>query len=287
MQRNLDLVSLRTLVAVAESGGMTRAANMLHMTQSAVSMQMKRLEDQLSVQLLKRDGRKIVTTVEGDRLVSYARRLLELNTEALRSLTEPTYDLSINCGVSGDIMNPFLPRILARLRERYPRLGINLACDFSYFLRRGLKNGLYDVILTTEREPAEGGLALAHQNLVWMTKPNGLCWQTRPLPIAISHNCIFRKTAFEALENSNVKWVDVVQSMRDESAQAHAAADLGVRVELPCCNFHGIEAIDHEGALPELPDYCITAYFSSGLNREIASEFSTIAKHVFKSEIVC
>lgn len=281
MHRNLDLVSLRTLVAVAETGGMTRAANTLHLTQSAVSMQMKRLEEQLSVQLLTRDGRKIVTTVEGERLVSYARRLLDINNEALRSLSEPLYDLSINCGVSGDIMMPFLPRILSQLQKRYPRLGVNIADDFSHFLRRGLKNGVYDVILTTERSPAEGGEALVYQNLVWMTKPNGVCWQERPVPMALSHNCMFRKPAMEALEQAGVKWVDVVQSMTDESAQAYAAADMGVRAELQCSSFQGIEAIDHGGELPDLPDYCIAMYFSSGLSKEIADGFSTIAKNVF------
>jgi len=154
MHRNLDLVSLRTLV------------NLLHMTQSAVSMQMKRLEEQLCVQLLKRDGRKVVATVEGDRLISYARRLLDLNNEAVRSLSVPIYDLSITCGVSNDIVHPYLPQIVQKLNASHPRLGVNIQCDFSYFLRRGLKNGHYDVILTTELAPAEGGEARHWTSLV-------------------------------------------------------------------------------------------------------------------------
>lgn len=281
MHRNLDLVSLRTLIAVAESGGMTRAANLLHMTQSAVSMQMKRLEDQLSVQLLKRDGRKVVATVEGDRLISYAKRLLDINNEAVRSLSESLYDASITCGVSDDIVHPYLPQIVSGLHQSHPRLGVNIERDFSYFLRRGLKNGVYDVILTTELAPAEGGEALMQHELVWMTKPGGVCWQRRPLPVALSHNCMFRKPALEALDKAGVNWIDVTQSMNDTSALVCSAADLGVRAEMVCHCYSGLSQIEHDGALPALPGYNVVMYFSPGLNKEIADEFATIARRVF------
>lgn len=281
MHRNLDLVSLRTLIAVADTGGMTRAANSLHMTQSAVSMQMKRLEEQLSVQLLERDGRKVVATVEGDRLISYARRLLEINNEAVRSLKEPLYDASIMCGVSGDIVYPYLPEIVQGLQADYPRLGVNLQSEYSYFLRRGLKNGIYDVILTTELTPAEGGEALVKQPLVWMGNPDGACWKRRPLPVAFSHNCNFRKPVLDALDDAGIKWLDVAQSMSDETALVTSAADLGVRAELAFGCAPGISEIDHHGELPELPEYCVVMYFSPGLNKEIAEGFGVVAKQVF------
>lgn len=287
MHRNLDLVSLRTLVAVAESGGMTRAANLLHMTQSAVSMQMKRLEEQLSVQLLQRDGRKVVATVEGDRLISYARRLLDINNEAIRSLSEPLYDTSITCGVSNDIVHPYMSQIVQGLHGSHPRLGVNIECDFSYFLRRGLKNGVYDVIFTTELAAAEGGEALMRQRLVWMTKPGGVCWQKRPLPIALSHNCMFRKPALEALDKAGLAWVDVTQSMNDTSALVRASADLGLRAELEQGCYNGIAAIEHDGALPALPDYNVVMYFAPSINRDIVGDFAHIARKVFGSAQVC
>jgi len=281
MHRNLDLVSLRTLVAVAESGGMTRAANQLHMTQSAVSMQMKRLEEQLSVQLLQRDGRKVVATVEGDRLISYARRLLDINNEAVRSLSEPIYDLSITVGVSHDIVHPYLPQIVQSLHSLHPRLGVSIECDFSYFLRRGLKNGHYDVILTTELAAAEGGEALMKQHLVWMTKPEGVCWKKRPLPVALSHNCMFRKPALEALDQVGVSWVDITQSMNDTSAIICASADIGVRAEMAYTCVNGIAKIEHDGELPELPDYHVVMYFAPSMEKAITSEFAGIARNVF------
>lgn len=281
MHRNLDLVSLRTLIAVAETGGMTRAANQLHMTQSAVSMQMKRLEEQLSTQLLQRDGRKIVASVEGDRLISYARQLLEINNEAVRSLIEPIYDASINCGVSDDILYPYMPQIVKDLRSEYPKLGVNIANDFSYSLLRGLKNGLYDVIFTTELSPSNGGEALATQALVWTTMPNGDCWKIRPLPVAMSHNCMFRKPALEALDKAKIPWVDMAESMTDVSALVAAGANLGVRAELTNACYSAVSQIEHGHELPELPDYKIVMYLSPGLNVEIAEELARIARIVF------
>jgi len=283
MHRNLDLVSLRTLVAVVETGGMTRAANLLHMTQSAVSMQMKRLEDQLSVQLLQRDGRKVVATVEGDRLISYARRLLDINNEALRSLSEPIYDSGITCGVSNDMLHPYLPQIVQALHTTHPRLAVNIECDFSYFLRRGIKNGIYDVILTTERAPAEGGEALMKQRLLWMTKPGGVCWMKRPLPIALSLNCMFRKPALEALDNAGVSWVDITQSMNDTSALVCSSADLGIRAEMAHSCFSGIAEVAHDGQLPPLPDYYVVMYFAPSMKRDIVGEFADIARKVFSA----
>ena len=263
---------------------MTRAANLLHMTQSAVSMQMKRLEEQLSVQLLRRDGRKVVATVEGDRLISYARRLLDINHEAIRSLSEPIYDLSITCGVSEDIVYPYLPQIVQGLHTSHPRLGVNIECGFSHFLRRGLKNGLYDVILTTELAAAEGGEALMKQSLVWMTAPGGVCWKKRPLPVALSHNCMFRKPALEVLDKAGVSWVDITQSMTDISALVCSAADLGIRAELTYSCFRGISEVQHDGVLPELPDYHVVLYFAPSVEKVIIDEFADIARGVFSAQ---
>jgi len=176
---------------------------------------------------------------------------------------------------------PYLPQILHGFQKNYPRLGINLEKDFSYFLRRGLKNGIYDVILTTELAASEGGEELAKQPLVWMGNPEGNCWDQRPLPVAMSHNCMFRKPVIEALDKAGIAWVDVAQSMNDVSALVLSAADMGVRAELAAGCINGISAIDHNGGLPPLPDYCVVMYQSPGLNREIADEFSVVAKQVF------
>ena len=102
--RNLDMTTLRSFLAVAEHGGVTRAAGALNLTQSAVSMQLKRLEDLLDIQLLDRSNRKIALTGSGEQMLSYARRIVALNDEAVGRLTEELYEGEITLGVPQDIV---------------------------------------------------------------------------------------------------------------------------------------------------------------------------------------
>ena len=109
--RNLDVTTLRSFVAVAEAGGVTRAAGFLHLTQSAVSMQLKRLEELLGLELLDRSGRTIALTASGEQLLVYARRMVALNDEVMTRLTDQAYDGQIALGVPHDIIYPVIPQV--------------------------------------------------------------------------------------------------------------------------------------------------------------------------------
>ena len=112
MARNLDLTALRALVTVSEVGGVTRAAGLLNLTQSAVSMQIKRLEESLGTTLFNRVQRKLSLTPDGELLAQYARRMIDLNDEALLRLTDTAFEGEIRIGVPHDIVYPQLPQIL-------------------------------------------------------------------------------------------------------------------------------------------------------------------------------
>ena len=107
--RNLDITTLRSFVAVAESGGVTRAAGFLHLTQSAVSMQLKRLEELLGLDLFDRSGRTIALTASGEQLLVFARRMVALNDEVITRLTDQAYEGEITLGVPHDIVYPAIP----------------------------------------------------------------------------------------------------------------------------------------------------------------------------------
>ena len=111
MARNLDLTALRSFVAVADAGGVTRAAGFLNLTQSAVSMQLKRLEDGLGIALLDRSARTIALTPMGEQLLSYARRMLALNDEIYGRMTSTDYEGEITVGVPSDIIYPAIPLV--------------------------------------------------------------------------------------------------------------------------------------------------------------------------------
>ena len=120
------MTALRSFVAVADSGGVTKAAGFLNLTQSAVSMQLKRLEESLNVALLDRSARTIGLTPAGEQLVSYARRMLALNDEAYGKLTAVEYEGEITLGVPHDIIYPVIPGVLQRFAAAYPRVKVHL-----------------------------------------------------------------------------------------------------------------------------------------------------------------
>ena len=150
MPRNLDLTALRAFATVAEAGGVTRAAGLLNLTQSAVSMQIKRLEQSLGREFFARTARRLTLTPEGEQLLGYARRMLELNDEALSRMTDGAYEGELRLGVPHDIVYPAIPRILARFAARYPRVRINLVSSFTDLMRDAFARGELDLMLSTE-----------------------------------------------------------------------------------------------------------------------------------------
>jgi DNA-binding transcriptional LysR family regulator len=126
MIRNLDLTSLRSFVAIADAGGVTRAAGFLNLTQSAVSMQIKRLEEVLGCDVLDRSARIVGLTAEGEQLLGYARKMLALNDEAFHRLTTDVHEGEIVLGVPHDIVYPAIPQVLRRFAAEHPRLRLGL-----------------------------------------------------------------------------------------------------------------------------------------------------------------
>ncbi len=281
MYRNLDLVSLRTMIAISETGGMTRAANAMHLTQSAVSMQVKRLEEQLSVKLLKREGRQVSPTLEGDQLIAYARRLVDLNDEALRSMAQPEHTQTINFGVPIDLVHPFIPHVLRLIQRECPRYRINLTSGLTYDLRHSMRDGLHDIILTTEKTPSAGGTKLTTQALVWSTAKGGQCWKNTPLPLAFSPRCMFLKPAVEAIDNAGMQWTHLSSNFTEDNALVCAAADMGMRAELACTQLSGVAPIEHQDALPPLPEYSVVMYTAERVSKDVARDIGDIVSRVF------
>ena len=131
MARNLDMTALRAFATVAEAGGVTRAAGLLHLTQSAVSMQLKRLEEALGRQLLERAGRGVVLTADGEKLLGYARRILALNDEVWSRFTDAAFEGEVVLGVPHDVVYPALPPVLQRFHADYPRMKVTLVSTYT------------------------------------------------------------------------------------------------------------------------------------------------------------
>src|SRR6476469_5668033 len=125
----LDIDQLRTFIAIAETGSFTRAADVVFKTQSAVSMQMKRLEERIGKAIFERDGRASKLTEDGDRLLDYARRIIKLNVEALAAFDDAELAGRVRLGLPDDYADRYLPEIMARFSRAYPRVELTVTCE--------------------------------------------------------------------------------------------------------------------------------------------------------------
>ena len=257
---NLDLGTLRSFVTIADSGSMTRAASRLFMTQSAISMQIKRLESSLGFSVFDRSSQGMKPTVEGEQLLQFANQMLALNDEAMGRLTSPDYEGVIRLGAPSDVIYPHVPNAIREYSRDFPRVQIRFSASRTVELREQFDLGQQDIILTTEPEPGPGGTVISTQPLLWTGARDGFAWKKRPLPICFSRHCAFRPIATAALDAAGISWVDVVSTDDDLASDAMTSADLGVRAEMECVVNDDRQVIDHGGQLPDLPAFSIVLY---------------------------
>ncbi|MEZ5754016.1 MAG: LysR substrate-binding domain-containing protein [Paracoccaceae bacterium] len=242
----------------------------LNLTQSAVSMQLKRLEEALNLGLFARAARKLTLTPEGEQLLGFARRMLALNDEALARLTSSSFEGEIRLGVPHDIVYPAIPGILKRLSAQFPRVRINLVSSFTVLLKDAFQRGELDLILTTEEEPGAGAEELASRPLVWVGAEEGQVWQKRPLRMGFKDTCIFRRRAVAALDAAGIDWEMAVDGESEQAIEATVAADLAVTARLTNAMPQGLFVIDSKGVLPDLGSQTICLYAAPTLKGEAA-----------------
>ncbi len=257
MARNLDLSALRSIVAVAEIGTVTRAAGVLNLTQSAVSMQIRRMEDRLAVALFTRHGGRLLPTSEGEALISYARRMLALNDEALARLTpDAAAGRVLRLGVPYDIVSPQMPAVLRRMAADWPGHRVDLVTSYSRHLQDRFATGEFDLILTTETDPAPGAEILSRRPLLWVAAqgiggdPQGGAALRRPLPVAFKPDCAFRAPALAALDDAGIGWTAVPDSGSETVIETTVAAGLGLTVRMEGNVPAGCAAVDPAAGLP-------------------------------------
>lgn len=200
MSVQLDSDLLRTFVAIVDAGGFTPAARQIHRTQSAVSMQMRRLEATLDRALFQRDGRGMRLTPDGEALLDYARRLLKLHDEALAVLARPDVSGLVRLGTPDDYVNRFLPSILVRFAQAFPKVQVEVYCEPSVNQRRLLAEDRLDLALITCIPDEETGEVLRREPTVWATAERYLVHEDDPLPLALFQpGCPFRNWALADL----------------------------------------------------------------------------------------
>src|SRR5262245_34400725 len=183
----LDLDLLRSFVSVVDAGGFTRAGERVHRTQSTVSQQIKRLEDSLGRPLLSRNGKQATLTEEGERLLSYARRILALAAEARDVVARPTGDGVLRLGIPEEFAAYRLAELLSDFARARPGLRLDVRCGLSVALRRALERGELDLALFKRDAGESGGIKSWPERLHWITsRRHGIDFTRDPLPLAVS-----------------------------------------------------------------------------------------------------
>ena len=282
MPRNLDLTAMRSFVSVADEGGVTKAAGVLNLTQSAVSMQLKRLEESLGIALMDRSARTIAVTPQGEQLLSFARRMLALNDEALRRLTAQEFEGEITLGVPHDIVYPAIPRVLQIFAAEYPRMKVNLMSSFTSRLKDQFAKGEADIILTTEDVVDAGGDTLTTKPLVWVGAPGGHAWKQRPLRLAYETNCIFRKGVQRRLDEAGIDWELAVDTNSSRTVEATVSADLAVHTMIEGSEPPYFERIDHGQQLPPLRQTRINIYIRDGADDPVVHAMGELIRNAYK-----
>lgn len=258
--RNLDITTLRSFIAVADAGGVTRAASFLNLTQSAVSMQIKRLEESLDLMLLDRQGRGVALTSAGEQLLAYARRIVDLNDEVYGKLTNTTWEGEIVLGVPHDIIYPAIPNVMKAMQRDFPRVKVQLISSYTSDLKEQFARGDVDVILTMETQPDGAADILMKVPLRWYGAPGGQAWKLSPLPVAFCNHCSFRPVALNTLEKDGTAWDLVLSSDSDRAIDVAVSADLAITSVLEGHEPPQFEAIPPNANLPELGHQSVALY---------------------------
>jgi DNA-binding transcriptional LysR family regulator len=263
MPRNLDLAALRALVTIADFGGVTRAAGVLNLTQSAVSMQVRRLEEALGQPLLDRTGRGVTPNATGEHLIAQARRILALNDEIVARLTAPDAAGDITVHVPHDMVYPHVPRILRHFAGLWPRMRVSLVVENTHRALKALEAGETDLIVTTETGCGARGETLARLQLLWFGTAGGEAWRTRPLPLAQSRTCAFRPGIIAALDRAGIPWITAIDSESDRTIEAAVSSDMAVSALLDGTAPPSFEPVA-PGSLPTLGQFNVNLYLRPG-----------------------
>lgn len=273
----VDTLQLKSFVAIADTGTFGQAAAAVNRTQSALSLQIKKLEEQLGCELFDRTGRRVVLTPQGEVFLGYARRMIQLQWEAFSRLREPDVEGEIRFGTPEDFATHYLPEVLARFREHHPRVQLMVACDLTLNLLDGFQRGDYDVILA-KRDPqrVKGGTKVWREPLVW-AGADGFRTGDRLSLVLSPQPCIYRARALAALDHSRRSWQISYTSPSLAGTLAAVKAGLGVTV-LPATMIPtGIHPVRAELKLPALADAEIALVKRDELSK---------AGHVFVEHIV-
>lgn len=263
--RTFDMDVLRSLAALADRGSLAQASEHVGRTQAALSLQMRRLEDQAGQDLFRRDSRKLVLTEAGETLLGYARRILALNDEAQQALRRSPVSGEVRFGASQDFGEAWLPPVLAQFRQAFPSVAMEVRIDGGTRSVAAVDAGELDVALALGLGARDDSVCIGHLPLVWIAHRD-FQWDGRAaLPLALfTSPCRFRNKGIAALDAAGTPWSIALTSPSLNGVWAAVSAGLGITVRTPEGLNPALEIVDRKFGLPDLGSVDVSLYFKRG-----------------------
>jgi DNA-binding transcriptional LysR family regulator len=267
MAPTLDPDLLQAFLAVADHRSFTRAAVALNRTQSAVSMQVKRLEEQLQAELFHRTKANVDLSAAGERLLGYARRILSLNEEAVGRVREHRVEGRVRLGVMDDYGTVLLPPLLTHFIANYPLIDVEMETGLTSTMTDRLGK-TYNIVIAMHPEGHSEGELLRREQAVWAASAEHRVEESDPLPVALyPQGCLFRNWAMQALDKASHPWRLAFVSHSLSAVEAIAAQGLAVTVVKSGTFPSKLRRLSERDGLPPLPRAEIRLHRAPKLSR--------------------
>ena len=226
--KHLSTDALRSFVAVIEFGGITAAGERLGRSQPAISIQIKKLEQQLGAELLQRQGQRLSLTPDGERVYDYAQRIISLHEQLLAQFQPQAVSADIRLGITSEFASSLLPNVLGQFAQVYPQIALQVTSALSKDLFAGLGER-FDMILALREQRNPNDMLLQNDALVWVGTP--AAFEQRPLPLVVApEGCIYRKRAEQALQRARIDYRISYTNSDYSGLTAALNSNLGVTV---------------------------------------------------------
>lgn len=255
---DLDIDMLRCFMEVAKTGSFTKAGNNIGLTQSGVSVKIRRLEERLSTQIFNRTSKSLSLTIEGDILLDYAGRILSVHNEAVSRLTKPKASGKLRIGLIDYFLPELLPNLLSKFRKQYPNIHLEVRTDVGINLIPQFEKGELDLVVTGKDSYQGSCRVLTQEPLIWVIgKDTEVSLQDVLHLVLLPSPCSFRKIATEGLEKANRKWEVLFTGTSIANIQAAVQAGMGLSILPKGALKQGLRKAPSHLELPELPMYSI------------------------------
>ncbi|WP_397459043.1 LysR substrate-binding domain-containing protein [Pseudomonas asplenii] len=259
----MDIALIRTFVAVADHRSMTIAANLLFMTQGAVSQQVKRLEESLGCLLLIRKTKQLELTSQGELFLAKARRLLQFNDEIWAETVGSPVRGHLRIGAPPDLITSLAPAMKA-FSAFHPSVELSMKCAASPELHEDIKEGRLDVALIEYLASSPQGEVIRTEPLVWVGSRTSDIWKTRPLPLSlVDERCVFRPLVLGALAKEGIAWRAIFENGSFEATASTVRVGLAITAWLASTVPEDLITVPHAAGLPELPEFAVCLCVSS------------------------